>query len=265
MKRKLNNRLNFSLILVIFILILANSCVSIKQTAYVQPNKGETSRPDYQPYLKSVRTIKPGDELYIRVKSDDDVNTNVIINRDDNYLASTDLTLLTYTVNENGFIRYPNIGDVKLENMTLEEAGKLIEKKLVGFLSYPTVTVKFTLKNVTVLGEVNDPGRYYFDEQEINIFQALGYAGDIAYYGNRNKVMVMREENNIITKNYLDLTSESLIESYYFYIKPNDVIYVEPLKKRNWGMQEFPFGVVLSALSTLVIVLTYLQLYGQGQ
>ena len=72
------------------------------------------------------------------------------------------------------------------------------------------------------------------------------------------------EENNIITRNYIDLTNESLIESFYFYVKPDDVIYVEPLKRRGWGMQAFPFGVFISALSTLVIILTYMQLYGSN-
>jgi polysaccharide export outer membrane protein len=256
------SKLKLPAVFLMFIFMLFNACVSNKQAVYVQPKEGVASKPDFQPYLKTKRTIKPGDELYIRVKSDDDQTSNVTLYRDDAYLASTDITLLTYAVDEKGYLKYPNAGEIKVVNLTVEEAAKVLEKGLIGFLSNPSVTIKFTLKNVTVLGEVTRPGRYYFDEQEINIFQALGYAGDISYYGNRQRVMVMREDNNIITKNYLDLTNESLIESYYFYIKPNDVIYVEPLKKRKWGMQAFPFGVVLSTLSTLVIILTYVQLYG---
>ncbi len=248
----------------LLVALLSDSCVSNKQSVYVQTQEGKAVKPDFQPYLKSTRTIQPDDELYIRVKSDDDLSTNVPVRSDDYYLANTDITLLTYTVNEQGFIRYPNIGEIKLQNLSLDEAGKAMEKALVGFLSYPTVTVKFTLKNVTVLGEVNRPGRYNFDEQQVNIFQALGYAGDISYYGNRKRVMLLREENNIITRNYIDLTNESLIESFYFYVKPDDVIYVEPLKRRGWGMQAFPFGVFISALSTLVIILTYMQLYGSN-
>lgn len=255
------SKLKFPVVFLMFV-IFFGSCVSNKESVYVQPDKAGAGRPDFQPYIKSKRTIKPGDELYIRVKSDEDETANVNLYRDDAYLASTDITLLTYTVDEKGYLKYPNAGEIQVANLTVEQAAKMIEKGLIGFLTNPSVTVKFTLKNVTVLGEVARPGRYYFDEQEINIFQALGYAGDVTYYGNRQRVMVMREDNNIITKNYLDLTNESLIESYYFYIKPNDVIYVEPLKKRKWGMQAFPFSILLSTLSTLVIILTYVQLYG---
>ena len=256
------NFLVFPILLII--VFFSDSCVSNKDAVYVQTEEGKAVKPDFQPYLRSVRTIQPTDELYIRVKSDDDL-TNVSNTRDDYYLANVDITLLTYTVNEQGFIRFPSIGEIKLQNLSLDEAGKAMEKALIGFLSYPIVTVKFTLKNVTVLGEVNRPGRYSFDEQQINVFQALGYAGDISYYGNRKRVMLMREENNIITRNYIDLTNESLIESYYFYVKPDDVIYVEPLKRRRWGFEAFPWGIILSTLSTLVIVLTYLQLYGNNQ
>ncbi len=163
----------FLIVPVLLITLVFDSCVSNKQAVYVQTQDGKVVKPDFQPYLKSTRTIQPDDELYIRVKSDDDLNNNVSISRDDTYLANTDITLLTYTVNEQGFIRYPNIGEIKLHNLTLDEAGKAMEKALVGFLSYPTVTVKFTLKNVTVLGEVNNQAGTHLMKSRLIFFRPL--------------------------------------------------------------------------------------------
>ena len=241
--------------------LFSTSCVSNKQAVYVQP--GEVTKPDFEAYATIERIIKPGDELFIRVKSDDE-ETNIFSTRNDEYFARTDVNLISYTVNEQGFIRFPVIGNIKLIGLTLDIAANAIERTLVGILSNPSVYVKFINKNVTVLGEVLRPGRYEFVDEQINIFQALGYAGDVSYYGNRKKIMLVREQDDLISKHYIDLTDESLIESYYFYIMPNDVIYVEPLKRRAWGFQNFPFGLLLSVLSTTVIVLTYMQLYGNN-
>ncbi len=128
-------------------------------------------------------------------------------------------------------------------------------------ISNPSVNIKFVNKTVTVLGYVNNPGRYEFYDQRINIFQALGYARDVAEYGNREKVMLIREENNVITRNYIDLTDENLLASYYYYVKTNDVIYVEPLKRRHWGIDTFPFTLILTSISTFVLVMSYINLY----
>ena len=225
---------------------------------YVQEEKDKQEK--FEAIAKQDRVIEAGDELYIRISSDDE-QTNIFRQRIDYDIARADITLVSYLVNEEGFIRLPPIGDIQLKGLKLDEASKVIEMALVGMISNPSVSTKFVNKTVTVLGYVNNPGRYEFYDQRINIFQALGYARDIAEYGNREKVMLIREENNVITRNYIDLTDENLLTSYYYYVKPNDVIYVEPLKRRHWGIDTFPFTLILTSISTFVLVMSYINLY----
>jgi len=170
----------------------------------------------------------------------------------------SDITLVSYTVREDGYLNLPYAGEVRVEGLTLVEVSEKIEEVLSGFLNQPSVFVKFVNKNITVLGEVARPGRYTFSEKNINIFQALGMAGDITYYGNRNRVMIIREENDIISRNYVDLTKSSVYGSYYYFLKPNDIVYVQPLKRRRWGFRDFPFQLVLSASTTFVLILNYI-------
>ena len=241
-------------------LILATvSCVTNKQAVYVQP--GKENKVDFNAIQKKPRTIQPGDELYINISSDD-LTTNIFRTQFSNsYLSRDVITLISFDVNEEGYIRLGTIGNIYLKGLTLDEASKVVEKTLNGIISNPMVSIKFVNKTITVLGAVERPGKYEYYDHRINIFQALGFAGDISQYGNRKKVMLVREKNNVITRNYIDLTNENLLGSSGYYIKSGDVIYVEPLKRRHWDMDTFPFTLVLSAASTVILVLSYLHLY----
>ena len=239
----------------ILLLGFISSCVSNKQAVYVQP--GKEKKIDFEAVLKEPRKIKLGDELYIRVNSERE-ETNMFSEWDNNTMAQQNITLASYRVDKDGSIRFPLVGKIRVQGLSLEEAANVIEKSLIGIITRPIVTIHFVNNTVTVLGEVNAPGRYDFNEQKINIFQALGYAGDIAYFGNRKHVMLVREENGIIQRHYFDLTDENLLESDYFFVLPNDVIYVEPLKRRNWGFETFPWGITMGIISTTLVILTFI-------
>ena len=248
-----------TLLLFLTALVLASvSCVTNRQAVYVQPEKPLKEK--FVTIAQKPRIIQPGDELYITINSEDQTS-NIFRVQSYNMIANNDITLITYLVNEEGYIRMPPLGNLQIKGLTLDEAANVIEKALVGIIASPAVIVKFVNKTVTVLGYVNNPGRYDFLDQKINIFQALGYAGDISTYGNRKKIMLLREENNVITRRYIDLTNEKLLGSEEYYIKPNDVIYVEPLKRRHWDMNTFPFSLLLGVTSTVILVLSYLSLY----
>ncbi|NOY38041.1 MAG: polysaccharide export protein [Chlorobi bacterium] len=222
-KSRITGRL-WSFIILTGIFIYSISCVPNRKIVYVQ--SGKDKKTEFEAIQKRPRIIQPGDELFIQINSEDE-ESNIFSTQTNNTVARGDITLVSYLVNEEGFIRLPPLGNLRLKDLTLDEAASVIEKALIGMIASPSVSVKFVNKTVTVLGEVNNPGRYEFYNQRINIFQALGYAGDISTYGNRKKVMLIREENNIITREYIDLTDENLLESYGYYVKPNDVIYVD--------------------------------------
>ena len=128
-----------------------------------------------------------------------------------------------------------------------------------GYLNQPAVNVRFVDKVVTVLGEVEGPGVYTFTKREIPILEALAYAGDMTVYGNRNKILIIREEENIIYRHRIDITEPGVQASKYYYIRPNDIVYVEPLKRRIWGFETIPIGLIFSTITATLLVLTYMQ------
>jgi len=248
---------NIKFFIITSLFLTLGSCVTNKQAVYVQPRKDMKS--EFKAAQKKTRTIQPGDDLYITINSEDQESN--IFNSQQNTVVQSDISLISYHVNEKGFIRIPPLGNLLLMDLSLVEAANVIEKALIGIIATPSVTVNFINKTITVLGAVNHPGRFEFSDQQINIFQALGYAGDISTYGNRKKVMLIREQNGIILRKYIDLTNEDLLSSSEYYLKPNDIVYVKSLKRRHLGMDPFPFGLVLSIISTTILILSYLNIY----
>ncbi|WP_269686380.1 polysaccharide biosynthesis/export family protein [Flavobacterium lacustre] len=172
-----------------------------------------------------------------------------------------DSSLTGYLVTIDGTITLPILGKIKVQELTIQELENLLIKKLIdgNHLSNPTVTVRLRNAKFTVLGEVKMPGTYTFNEQNISILQALGYAGDLTIHGKRQNVLIIREENNKKTYMTIDLTSKKWFDSPYYYIKPNDVIYVNPngAKVTSSGYVS-SFGNLLAvisiALSTILIL-----------
>ncbi|RTZ00832.1 polysaccharide export protein [Flavobacterium franklandianum] len=139
-------------------------------------------------------------------------------------------TINGYLVTIEGAITLPILGKIKVKDLTLLELENLLVQKLIAenHLSNATVTVRLTNAKFTILGEVKNPGTFTFNEQNISLLQALGYAGDLTINGQRQDVLIIREENNKRTYTTIDLTSKKWFDSPYYYIKPNDVIYVNP-------------------------------------
>ncbi|HEV7230482.1 MAG TPA: polysaccharide export protein, partial [Bacteroidia bacterium] len=128
-----------------------------------------------------------------------------------------------------------------------------------GHISHPVVSVKFVNNNITILGEVAKAGTYAYPNEKLSLFNALGLAGDITEYGNRKKVTLIRESNNSIHKYNLDLTQDDIFKSEFYYLRPNDVVYVEPLKIRRFGMKEYPFTLIVSAITSAFLILYYVK------
>lgn len=140
------------------------------------------------------------------------------------------LKLQGYLVSENNSIDFPILGEIKTEDKTIEELESDIQQMLTkgGHLKGASVNIRLLNAKVTILGEVRQPGTFTFTENTITLPQALGYSGDLLITGKRNDILVIREENGIRTMNKIDITSADWFSSPYYYIKPNDVILVNP-------------------------------------
>ena len=245
----------------LILMVLSFSCVPIKKVAYVQDDKlmaGEQRDNVFFIDEPIDNTIRPGDELYIEVKSADEGRTSF---NERSALTVRDPSVISFTVDEDGFIKLPYVNKVKVSDLSLFEAAEKIENELGQYLYLPSVFMRFVNNKITILGEVNRPGVYVFNYKDVNILQAIGYANDISTFGNRQKVLIIREEGEYRSKYELDLTSESILTSKYYRIKSNDIIYVEPLKSKKWGMDEVPYNLLLSLASLTIVIMNFMITY----
>jgi len=167
-----------------------------------------------------------------------------------------------YLVSQDGNIKFPVLGDIPAAGLTQKQlenniAQMLVDKKL---LFDPIVTARFLNFRVTVLGEVNHPGVVNVPSEQISILEAIGQAGDLTIYGLRDNVILIRQEGPDKLVKRLDLTSSQLLKSPYFFLKSNDVLYIEPGKAKiavtDQTRQILP--IIFSGMSVIVIILTSL-------
>lgn len=165
--------------------------------------------------------------------------------------------LNSYTVDPKGNIIFPFIGPVYVLGKTIDETTAIIENIMNEYLKEATIIVKLVNFNITFVGEVRRPGEYKIYQDKINIFEAISLAGDISDYGNRNEVKLMRTSEEGTRLHVLDLTSEDILESPYYYLKPNDIIYVVPLKGKQFAFSTFPYALLFSTITTVIVLLTF--------
>ncbi len=245
---------------VLLTVLLFASCVPQRKMVYVQsPNQ----KLDYEYLVKNKKSlrIEPFDMLFISINSLDQAGYNFFnqegTNNNTTSITDVSLAVVSYTVSDSGTITLPILGRIKLQGLTLDEASVSIRNFTKNVLNNPIVSVRFVNNFITVLGEVSKPGTYPYYKEQLNIFYALGLAGDISEYGNRRKVILLREKNKIINKYQLDLTKDEIFKSELYYLRPNDVLYVEPLKIRRFGMKEYPFTLLFSAVTSAFLILNY--------
>lgn len=242
-------------------IVLLTSCASKKEILYMQDAKqNANSQITYQ-----TATIQPNDILKITVESlipeaatpyNRGSNSGVQVN-------SLELIKLQgYLVTNEGSINFPILGQISVSNMTAAEVEEQLKNLLItgGHLNNPTVDVRLVNAKVTVLGEVKVPGTYNFTEQNITLMQALGYAGDLTINGKRDDIIMTRDVEGVRKITHIDLTTTEFMNSEYYYIKPNDVIIVNPNNPRvkNAGFVG-NIGTVLTIASLLlssIILLT---------
>ena len=159
-------------------------------------------------------------------------------------------------VNNQGEIRLPLIGAVNVNGLTISEATSKVETTFKAYIQDPIVTIKKLNFKVTILGEVARPGTYQIANERITLPEALGMAGDLNAFANRQALRIIRHENGL-TKDYkVDLTNAADMTAELFYIHPDDIIYVQPLPRRGFANISPSVTVITSILTTAVVVAT---------
>jgi polysaccharide export outer membrane protein len=156
-----------------------------------------------------------------------------------------------YLVDINGNVNFPVIGILKLSELTKSQAISFLNEKLSPYLKDPIVTIQFMNYKITVLGEVLRPGQYSINNERVSVLDALGLAGDMTIYGRRNNVLISRETNGRLQFVRLNLNSDEVFKSPYYYLQQNDVIYIEPNAVKSIASQNISLYISsISALAT---------------
>jgi polysaccharide export outer membrane protein len=165
--------------------------------------------------------------------------------------------ILGYMVDESGNINFPFVGNINVLSLTTAQAAEKIQKALNDYVAQTSVTVKYIDNQVTVIGEVERQGVYAFIQDKLNIYEALGLGGGLTQYGDRKKIILIRNENGKMMHYRLNLSDSNITGKDYYYILPNDVIVVEPLKAKSTSYSNITFSTVLSSITTLIAVLLF--------
>ncbi len=234
-----------------------SSCVNTRKAVYF-PDLENTTITSATPV--PVTVIQKNDLLNITVSSLDAQASQVFNAPNLLPVTSGNNTLLGYLVGTDGTIQFPILGSIKAEGLTKDQLRLAIQKELKDqqLLKDPIVSVRFLNFRVTVLGEVKNPTTIDVPSEKISLLEAIGAAGDLTIYARRDNVLVVREkENGDKEIKRINLNSAELLSSPYYYLKSNDVVYVEPNKSKvaSTGRGQLWVPSVLSALSILAIVL----------
>ena len=223
----------------IFILgaLLLASCATNKRAAYIQQVQTDIPTAIEQDY--QIR-IKPLDRLTVTINSKDPelaapfnaASSYNSLNGLSSYSSSSNGNLQILTVDKEGKIQLPIIGEIDCDGLTRNELAKKIENTIRenGMVHDPIVIIQFADVKFSVLGEVARPGQFSITKDRISLFDALAMAGDLTIYGQRENVALIREENGMRTVHYFDLKNPDILTSPYFYLQQDDVVYVTPNK-----------------------------------
>lgn len=220
--------------------------------------------------------LKPLNTAYEAVIKKDDRLTIVVSGPDKMVCAPYNLTLnemnstgslssngnpenvtLGYLVDSEGNIDFPILGKIHVEGMTRNELVNYLTQEIGKDIKEPIVYVSFRNYKITILGEVKNPGTYTIESEKINILQALGYAGDLNLTAQRENILLLREVDGVLTHHRIDLKDKEILQSPYFYLQQNDVIYVLPSATRvaTATTAVSIWSVVLSSITTIIALI----------
>ncbi|MEO1013401.1 MAG: polysaccharide biosynthesis/export family protein [Bacteroidota bacterium] len=205
--------------------------------------------------------VQPNDILSIKVQSRDPeqsdfFNITTVENR--NIQANPASLFLTgYTVNKEGMINLAIVGELKVSDLSVEEIRDLVQTEIDKYLLNATVSVDLTSFKVSVLGDVQNPGTNYVYNRQSTIFEALSAAGDLNFTAKRKKVKLIRQVGDVVKVVNLDLRDPGIIGSPYYFLHPNDVLYVDTSKPRVIQDNIRVFQVILSAITTSLLLLRF--------
>ena len=237
-------------LILLSVITLLTSCATKKEIVYFQDADNLAERKNSQTFEP---IIESNDILYVSISS---MNEAVLMpfkrsTGMEGNMSNSNAGLQGYLVNVDGDIRFPVIGNVSVAGKTRGRVEAELKSKLSEFITDVVVDVRIMNFKITVIGEVNNPGVYSIADERVTLPQALGLAGDLSEDGRRDNILVIREINGQQQVSRIDLTKTEFFSSPYYFLKQNDVVYVEPSTK---GVKKSGFIPDIPALLSLMTV-----------
>ncbi len=242
------------IVFLMLIITVLSSCITSKRLNYLQEPSQRIPAYEENMGYEDYR-LRVGDKLFVRLYSTQD-EINALFNGPYNQMLSggtnmsgPQMDLYAYTIIPTGHVELPMIGEIPVANLTIREATRAVEKELEDHISFGSVEIRVLNRYFSVVGG-GSTGHYPIIREKINIFQALAMAGDANIYADRGKVRIIRETDEGTIIKQFDLRTKTIINSEYFYIEPNDVIYIQRLDEQFFSVTNLP-SLISTTMATV--------------
>lgn len=237
-------------------LIIFSSCNTYKNLTYLD-GVADSPRDSLYAKQKTDYVVQPHDNLHIRImtgneETDQYYNLQTTSGNTSNMMSGGNMYMYGYYVSDTGYIEMPVLGLLKVGGKTLPEIKKMVEKEISKYLNDAFVLVKAPGFSFTTLGEISE-GVHTFQGEELHVIDAIAMAGGITEYGIRDEVVIIRQKPEGRYTYTIDLTDDDILGSPDFYVMPNDIIYVKPMKFKVFRIRS---GDVLSVMSTFTSLIS---------
>ena len=236
----------------LFIALFMSSCVIDKKILLFQEKTIKDTSSEIVGQLGQPYRLKPGDHVYIKIYSIDPKTSKFFQTDFPQFMSSTYLYLNSYKVDEEGYLSFSFVEKMYVKGLTINEVQDLIQNTLDQYFKESTVFVKLVNFQVTILGEVSNPGNYKVEKEELSMYEALGMAGGFTDFSNVREVKLVRQTPNGSRIYTIDLTDNAFLQSPFLHLQPNDIIYVDPRKSKRFAFTKFPYGFAFGIAGTLL-------------
>jgi polysaccharide export outer membrane protein len=241
----------------LFLIILSSSCAPRRNLVYFSDMVSKTT--DSQVITADTEPkIQPNDLLSITINTLSTESNLMFSVNSNNINKNGYFEKEGYRVDKDGNINFPVVGKVNLKGLTIEQAQYTLVNKLNHYVKNPIVNMQFLNFRITVIGEVNNPATFNIPNEQINLLEALGMAGDLTAYGKRENILVIREMDGKRSIVRININNRDILNSPYFYLKQNDVIYVEPDKSKSieYSPNNRLMPLVVATISAVAVLST---------
>lgn len=240
------------------------SCLTNKKLVYFSNLRDSSFVANYKDFAPK---IQKGDILFVAISSSDQKSSlifsspNSISVPQSQALGGNVVPTNGFLVESDGCIFMPKLGKIKAEGKTKYSLTTEIQDSLLPYLKDPVVNIRFMNFRVTVLGEVNHPAMYATTNERMSLLEAIGSSGDFTPLGNRSNILLLRDSSNITISRRLNINDRSLLNSPYYYLQSNDVIYVEPINQKGYSTSQaiILIPIVSGVVSSLLLILNFLK------